>query len=200
MILKSCRSAHSDYQDYPNLDRLPAVSKQSLRLRLGRYERRFGIYRELVRTLSLVFSDANIFTDELLKFRSGTAESDLLFDPEIPAYIERVLQKGLNVWRTRVALRDPALQRVPEQNKVAQTHSDNIKSFNDQLPLLKGKCRPYLNLADEAVLQSATRAWGTAVRMKPAISACRGRPHARHSTEPCRHYFFLALRTNIFLV
>jgi len=80
------------------------TSKQ--KLNLDRYDRRLRVYEEVRKILSIIFRDAKVSTDDLLKFRTSVSEADFLFGAEVPAYIDEIYRRGLNLWRWNQEYRD----------------------------------------------------------------------------------------------
>ncbi|MDS4031964.1 MAG: hypothetical protein RKO66_18110 [Candidatus Contendobacter sp.] len=64
---------------------------------LDRYDRRLKVYEEVRKILSIIVRDAKASYEDLLKFRTAVSEADFLFGPEIPAYIDEIYQKGVQL-------------------------------------------------------------------------------------------------------
>ena len=69
-----------------------------LKLTLEQYERRLRVYEEVRKILSIILRDAKATNEDLVKFRTSVSEADFLFGPEIPAYIDDIYQRGLELW------------------------------------------------------------------------------------------------------
>ncbi|OHC03796.1 MAG: hypothetical protein A3H23_00670 [Planctomycetes bacterium RIFCSPLOWO2_12_FULL_40_19] len=76
------------------------------KLNLERYDRRLHVYEEVIKILSIILRDVNASMEDLLKFRTSVSEADFLFGPEIPAYIDEIYKRGLNLWRWNQEYRD----------------------------------------------------------------------------------------------
>jgi len=121
-----------------------------LKLRLERYERRLRIYREVVKILILVLRDADVKTDDLLRFRAATAEADFLFGAEIPEYIEEVFRRGLRLSTVNKQYRDARQETAPgydHQQIVEESHAQ-LTWLSDQFPVAKAKFAKYLNVSE----------------------------------------------------
>jgi hypothetical protein len=120
-----------------------------LKLRLDRYERRLRVYENVVALLLLVQRDFNPQVMELQKFRRDTAEADFLFEPEIAAYLDEILKRGLSLWSANNQYRDFAQQAPPgyDHHKVVTTMHENEVWFTDQFGVAKQKFRKYLDVS-----------------------------------------------------
>lgn len=118
------------------------------RFKFERYDRRLRIYEEVRRILSIIMRDADISTDELLKFRIAVSEADFLFDPEIPLYLEEIYKHGLNFWEHNQKYRDRG--SGPEDydhETVVAKKKNELDWFMKQFELSKTKFRKYLNVS-----------------------------------------------------
>ena len=64
---------------------------------LERYDRRLRIYEEVRKILSIIMRDARASYEDLLRFRSAVSEADFLFGQEIPAYIDEIYKRGIQL-------------------------------------------------------------------------------------------------------
>lgn len=64
---------------------------------LDRYDWRLRIYEEVRRILSIILRDATASTEDLLKFRTSVSETDFLFGPEIPLYIDEIYKRDATI-------------------------------------------------------------------------------------------------------
>jgi hypothetical protein len=119
------------------------------KLILDRYDRRLRIYEEVRKILSIIARDAKASIDDLLKFRTSVSEADFLFGPEIPAYIDEIYRRGLNLGRWTEEYRDYT-QEKPEgydhQKVVSEKHKE-LTWLVEQFEPAKDKFRPYLDIS-----------------------------------------------------
>lgn len=119
-----------------------------LKLRLERYDRRLRVYQEMKKVLSIILRDADISPQQLLEFRTATAEADFLFGKNIPEYIDEIYKKGLELWRTGIQLKEGEIPKGTERRSIVEENSKLLTWLIDQLPMLTTKFKPYLNLND----------------------------------------------------
>lgn len=119
------------------------------KLNLERYDRRLHIYEEVRKILSIIGRDAGTSTEELLKFRTAVSEADFLFGPEIPAYIDEIYKRGLNLWRWNQEYRD-VTQPTPEgydHRKVVDEKHKELEWLIEQFEPAKEKFKKYLDIS-----------------------------------------------------
>jgi hypothetical protein len=76
------------------------------KLVLDRYDRRLRVYQEVLGILTLIFSNFKPEVVDLQKFRAATAEADFLFEPEISAYLDEIVRRGMLLWSANSDYRD----------------------------------------------------------------------------------------------
>jgi hypothetical protein len=69
---------------------LAAVEEKRIKAELERYERRLRLYQEVIKILSIIFRDATAKHDEILQFKTMTAEDDFIFGLGISQYIGEI--------------------------------------------------------------------------------------------------------------
>ncbi len=119
-----------------------------LKLRLEPYERRIGIYQEVVKFLRLIDRDSDVRDGDLSEFIKFTAEADFLFGPEIREYIDEIYSRALKLKLANVEHRIKT-QRVPDYNPypIVKVQSEQFDWLNEQLSEAKNKFRKYLDLS-----------------------------------------------------
>lgn len=119
------------------------------KLILERYDRRLRIYEEVRRILSIVLRDAKASTDDLLKFRTSVSEADFLFGPEIPAYIDEIYKRGLELWRWNMEYRDYSQEKPQgyDHNKVVEEMHKELAWLTEQFEPAKQKFKKYLDVS-----------------------------------------------------
>jgi len=110
------------------------------------YEKRLGVYREVVRLLSLVTRDGDVSNNELLAFRSKTHEAHFLFDKTIADYIDELHYRSTKLRSTNERMQSNALPIGEERDGVTVENSRQLIWLADQLPLIKNKFDLYLDL------------------------------------------------------
>ena len=91
---------------------------QHLQFRLQLFERRMKVFDATMEFIALVLRDAEIKTFEpLFGLKAKTAESQWLFGPEIPEYIDELFKRG-NRLRTIYSTRLPGNIMRPEDIQV----------------------------------------------------------------------------------
>ena len=111
------------------------TSKQ--KLNLDRYDRRLRVYEEVRKILSIIFRDAKVSTDDLLKFRTSVSEADFLFGAEVPAYIDEIYKRGLNLWRWNQEYRD-----YTQEYKEGYDHKKVVDEMHKELTWLVSQFEP----------------------------------------------------------
>ena len=120
------------------------------RLNLERYDRRLHVYEEVRKILSIIQRDAKASIEDLLKFRTSVSEADFLFGPEIPAYIDEIYKRGLNLWRWNQEYRDSTQGKPPEgydHRKVVDEKHKELEWLIEQFEPAKEKFNKYLNIS-----------------------------------------------------
>ena len=116
---------------------------------LDRYDRRLKVYEEVRKILSIIGREAKASYEDLLEFRRAVSESDFLFGPEIPAYIDEIYQKGINLQYWSGEYRDSS-QEKPEgydhQQVVDGMHKE-LAWLSKQFIPAKQKFKKYLDLS-----------------------------------------------------
>lgn len=110
------------------------------------YEKRLGVYREVVRLLSLITRDGDVSNTELLAFRSKTHEAQFLFDKTIADYIDEIYYRSTKLRSTNERMKSDSLPIGEERDGVTVENSKQLIWLADQLPLLKNKFEFYLDL------------------------------------------------------
>lgn len=113
------------------------------------YDRRLAVYEEVRKILSLILRDADVSTDDLLKFRTSVAEADFLFGPEIPKYIDEIYQRGLKLRYWNEQYRDYT-QDKPEgydHKKVVDEMHKELVWLTEQFEPAKEKFKKYLDVS-----------------------------------------------------
>ena len=119
------------------------------KLNLERYDRRLVVYEEVRKILSIIVRDANVSYEDLLKFRTAVSEADFLFGEEIPAYIDEIYKRGINLHRWNEEYRDYR-QEIPEgydHKKVVDEMHRELKWLAEQFDPAKEKFRKYLDIS-----------------------------------------------------
>jgi hypothetical protein len=121
-----------------------------LKLKMERYERRLGVYQEVVGMLR-AGSNTKLEWSDLIAFGASTAEADFLFGPEIRDYLNEILSRGADLTTANAEYRD-FTQPVPakyDHNKVVEQRMTQIKWFMEQIAgsLAQNKFAKYLNIS-----------------------------------------------------
>ena len=121
-----------------------------LKLKVERYDRRLGVYQEVVRMLRTC-SNARPEWADVIAFDASTAEADFLFGPEIRQYISEIMTRAVALNTANAEYRN-FTQPVPagyDHNKVVEQMMTQIKWFTDQIAgsIAKNKFAQYLNIS-----------------------------------------------------
>jgi len=115
------------------------------KLKLDLFDKRFAIFTELKRFVSLVVVRGKATDEDIYNFAIGTREASWLLDDEIQKYIdEEVHEKALDLQTLR-----SELEGVPvgeERNANVRQQAEIKKWFAAQLPYIKTLFDPYLKL------------------------------------------------------
>jgi hypothetical protein len=116
------------------------------KLALDQYERRLRIYQGVISILTLVLRDFKPEFSDLQKFRVATAEADFLFEPEVPAYLDEIVSRGLELWSAHADYRDFTQQPPPgyDHQKVVNAIHEQEVWFTSQHEAAKQKFKKYL--------------------------------------------------------
>ena len=117
------------------------------------YERRLRVYQAVIAFLSCVHGNLKPEISDLQKFSSATAEADFLFKPEIPAYLNEIVNRGLKLRAAHVQHHD-FLQTDPPTTlphyDAEQVESDMHEQqmwFIKQREVAKAKFKMYLDVS-----------------------------------------------------
>lgn len=116
---------------------------------LDRYDRRLRVYQNVVAVLLLVQRDFKPEIMDLQKFRSDTAEADFLFEPEIPAYLDEIFERGVSLWSANFEYRD-FTQPIPpgyDHKEVTTRMHEQKVWFTQQYGAAKQKFKKYLDVS-----------------------------------------------------
>lgn len=118
------------------------------KLNLDRYERRLKIYQEVRQILGRVLGARKATSNELVAFITAVSEADFLFDADVPAYIDEIYRRGLNLWSWSEQYRDDT-QDIPEgydhAKVVAEMHKE-LEWFASQPKPAKDLFNKYLSI------------------------------------------------------
>ncbi len=122
-----------------------------LKLRMEQYDRRYAVYLEVWKLISQVLSEADISTQELLRFSTATSQADFLFGPEMSSYVKEIFKHGNNLSMLNKQIRYyQETQIVPDgydHVKSIRESTEELEWFSNQLPpALNNKFRKYLDL------------------------------------------------------
>ena len=121
------------------------INKQ--KFNLERYDRRLRIYEEVRKILSIVLRDARVSYEDLLKFRSAVSEADFLFGPEIPAYIDEIYKRGVDLEAWNLQYQQYAGQEAPpDHDKIVEGMHKELKWLTAQFDPAKEKFKKYLHI------------------------------------------------------
>lgn len=105
--------------------------------RLALFEKRKAIYDRTMEMIASVMQRANPSLDECLKLLRDTRDHDLLFGPEVGAFIDQVYKKAIAL-ETQNAMRNhDAEQRIETMNWFAQQMGEARKVFLKYLDFRK---------------------------------------------------------------
>ena len=119
------------------------------KFKFERYEKRLRVYEEVRKILSIVMRDGNANLDDLLHFRSSVSEADFLFGPEIPAYLDEIYMKGIDLHSAKDQFRDNTQTRPPryDHQKICDQMNGALIWLTQQFEPAKEKFRPYLDVS-----------------------------------------------------
>ena len=119
------------------------------KLFLDLYDRRLKVYEEVRQILSLILRDGKASYDDLMDFRRTVSEADFLFGPEIPEYIDKIYQRGVNLQRWSGEYRDYT-QAIPDgydHKKVCDEIHAELNWLIAQFEPAKQKFKKYLDIS-----------------------------------------------------
>jgi len=118
------------------------------KLDLDRYERRLKIYQEVKQIFGRVLGARKATSNELVAFITAVSEADFLFDTDVPAYIDEIYRRGLNLWSWSEQYRDYT-QDIPQgydhAKVVAEMHKE-LEWFASQPKPAKDLFSKYLSI------------------------------------------------------
>lgn len=119
------------------------------KFKFERYEKRLRVYEEVRKILSIVMRDANASFEDLLCFRSAVSEADFLFGPEIPAYLDEIYRKGLELRSAKAQYRDRTQSTPPgyDHQKICDQMHGALTWLTSQFEPAKSKFKPYLDVS-----------------------------------------------------
>jgi hypothetical protein len=119
------------------------------KLILDRYDRRFHVYEEVRKILSIIHRDGKASYEDLLKFRRAVSEADFLFGPEISEYIDEIYKRGIELQYWCGEYRDYT-QEKPEgydHKKVVDGKHSELTWLAQQFEPAKSKFKKYLDVS-----------------------------------------------------
>ena len=119
------------------------------KLNLERYDRRLRVYEEVKKILSIILRDADVSTDDLLKFRTSVSEADFLFGPEIPTYIDQIYKRGLNLWKCNKQYQECVRHKSESYNskEVVDEMNEELSWLTEQFEPAKELFKKYLDIS-----------------------------------------------------
>lgn len=121
-----------------------------VRLKLDLYDRRYRVYEETRKYLTLVLRDADVSIKDLLMFHAETSEAAFLFGSEIPAYLDDLYKHGnaLRHWNGQYRdITQPASPDYDHEKVVEEMHNE-LTWLSEQIVPLKDKFSEYLRLEE----------------------------------------------------
>ena len=117
---------------------------------LERYDRRLRIYEEVRKILSIVMRDARAGYEDLLRFRAAVSEADFLFGPEIPAYIDEIYKRGvqLEAWNQQYRHSGQEIPLGYDHQKVCDGMHKELEWLIAQFEPAKEKFKKYLHIGN----------------------------------------------------
>src|ERR1700738_840241 len=106
-----------------------------LKLKVDRYERRLGVYQEVVKMLRKCANGELREFAVIIDFGASTAEGDFLFGPEIRQYIDEISSRAAKLRSANVQYRD-LTQPVPvgyEHENIVNEMSIQTAWFTEQV-------------------------------------------------------------------
>ena len=82
------------------------------------YDRRWGLYREVIDFLYLVLRDFNPEISDVTAFQRATAEADFLFGTEITDYIDKVVKQAMKSRTAHLQYKDSTQVPPPDYDPV----------------------------------------------------------------------------------
>ncbi|MEW5957573.1 MAG: hypothetical protein AB1801_07610 [Chloroflexota bacterium] len=129
-------TAYIAYRQYKN---------DNERLKRDLYEKRYGIYSNLMETIALVVQEANVDMKTLINFKKSTREAYFLFGDDISSYLDEIYQKGLKLQTINKVL-DGNLPVGEKRNQLADQDADLMTWFAAQFDVARVKFSRYLSL------------------------------------------------------
>jgi hypothetical protein len=117
----------------------------SLRLRHDYYDRRLKILEAARRLLAVVFTNANVSTEEFYKYVQTTADASFSLNNEIVSYLDEIRKKAIELIRVERRLKDGEMPD-DERGRLADEASELVTWFTDQPPILAAKFKPFMQL------------------------------------------------------
>lgn len=118
------------------------------KLNLDRYERRLGVYREVIKFISIGIRDAKYDDYELMAFRPKVLEADFLFGEEVSKHLDELQMRAANLSRWNKEYRDdsqPKPQGYNHQEVVDEMHKELIW-ISSQIKTARSIFKKYLNV------------------------------------------------------
>jgi hypothetical protein len=121
-----------------------------LKLKLDRYDRRFKVYEEIQKILSIIRRDGKASYDDLLNFRTSVAQADFLFEPEIADLIAEIYRHGVKLMYWTEQYRDYTQDRPPgyDNQKITDGMKAELNWLDSQFEPVKEKFQRYLRISD----------------------------------------------------
>jgi hypothetical protein len=119
---------------------------EELRLKHELYDRRYAVYQAFKEFRGHIMVYADVKEDALPNFLRGTADSDFLFQEEIPQYIEEVYRKALRLCTVSRQLNEGNIPVGEARNRLAHEDEDLLNWFDEQSKVARTKFKKYLTM------------------------------------------------------
>ena len=110
------------------------------------YEKRFAIYKAIVRVLSQVLEKGKFELEWLPEFRDKTREAAFFFEKDITDYLDEIDSKCIDLWEKSESIKE--LPVGDERSKTVHDMADLTKWLIHQLPESKKKFMTYLKIEE----------------------------------------------------
>jgi hypothetical protein len=119
---------------------------EELRLKHELYDRRHAVYQALKEFLGHIMMYADVKEDVLPNFVRGTADSDFLFQEEIPQYIREVYLNAVRLRTNCIQLREGNIPVGEERTRLAHEDAELLNWFDEQSKVTRTKFKKYLTV------------------------------------------------------
>ena len=121
------------------------------RFRLDLFEKRYDVYRALMKFLRGLAPDTSKTGEQIMAFRADTNDARFLFGPEVVDFLSEIYSKSWQYRRTIHRLSDRNPTDHEKYKQWANDEAELLRWFDDQMKRVNEVFAPYLSFKDKSI-------------------------------------------------